>query len=770
MSIQPTYPVALTTLLLCAAARGQTLSEDLRRPVAAPGATSQRSAAADHSAPIPNLAGLGTQTLPDRVQFDRPDARGPLWAIGHSWKASFDGNGFAYTPFFGSDAPRNFPLRIELQHASVGGEALPLRRGQPQHEGSQVRTARGALSEVVDLSLQQAEQSFVFDELPQRGELVVEVRMAGEFQAALTSGGIRFVNDHGAIEYSHAVARDAAGRSQPLDIAWLGDRARIAIPAAFVATAALPLVLDPVLTTVSLTGPYNPLRTQRLPDVARLTVPGITAVIWRRAFSLTDEDVCVRLYDANQNPYYPLVYIDLTANSWSAPSVAACSNSNNFLVVSQVDTTGAFNGSFIGGRLIDSAGMMGGQFAIEGSNLVGLPGNNYRPDVGGDAFPSVQAYFTVVFEHETSPGNNDIYFRQIDQTGGLLTAQPIALDNGPTMQQNPTISAWNGPDTFAQALVAWQSESSATPGDDDVKAAWVNWAGGITVPAFAVASSPSPERRPTVSSIANVVGGLCAAVVWETDFITDSDVYVQLIDGNGIAFSTPLNLSLAEAGGTYVLRNQAFPTVETDGNRFAVGYSEYTGTDYDTYASTVAWLPGTASWRIHDERAALGVHAGTDDYWTRMVADWNFYTPVPNSEYTIVGADIGANDIEMWRYGGWVPGPFFSTYGSQCGALGITASGSPTAGSYVHFDLIGPGPFSGYIFGFPGLQSLPPCPSCYLAVAGGVSVPGPHFTWHVPANPVFVSAFTLSIQGWSFGGSACLGAIDLSNTVDFGIR
>lgn len=47
-----------------------------------------------------------------RVQFDRPRADEPLWAMGAAWKASFDGSGFTTIPFFGSSAPRNFPLRF----------------------------------------------------------------------------------------------------------------------------------------------------------------------------------------------------------------------------------------------------------------------------------------------------------------------------------------------------------------------------------------------------------------------------------------------------------------------------------------------------------------------------------------------------------------------------------------------------------------------------------------------------------------------------------
>ncbi len=93
----------------------------------------------------------------------------------------------------------------------------------------------------------------------------------------------------------------------------------------------------------------------------------------------------------------------------------------------------------------------------------------------------------------------------------------------------------------------------------------------------------------------------------------------------------------------------------------------------------------------------------------------------------------------------------------------------PAVGTWLQFDLTTSGPFAGYLFGFPGYQPLGIC-SCVVAVASPVTVPGPHFQWYVPADPIFVNSFALSIQGWAFGGTACLGAIDLSDTIDFTIR
>lgn len=56
--------------------------------------------------------------------------------VGRTWKANFDGTGCTVVPFLGSEAPRNFPLRLELAQATVGGEPLALVAGKPVVTGS----------------------------------------------------------------------------------------------------------------------------------------------------------------------------------------------------------------------------------------------------------------------------------------------------------------------------------------------------------------------------------------------------------------------------------------------------------------------------------------------------------------------------------------------------------------------------------------------------------------------------------------------------------
>ena len=284
----------------CGALLGQapTGAEPLARP--APAAESIATMALETMALEPGAVRPVAPANVSRVHVDRPMADGPLWAIGTAWKASFDGDGMTVTPFFGSLAPRNFPLRVDLASVKVGDTTLPLPSGEPTYRGNDVRTFRGSVTEVVTLSLEQLEQSWVFDALPAREAIVAEVRMSGEYSVSLLEQGLRFSNEHGRIDCTKAVAVDARGASLPLAIEWAGDRARITIPQAFVANAALPIVLDPVYNFWFGLGSAAPVgQIQSQSDVAALQGgSGRTLMVWRRQWSLTDQDVWGLMFDA----------------------------------------------------------------------------------------------------------------------------------------------------------------------------------------------------------------------------------------------------------------------------------------------------------------------------------------------------------------------------------------------------------------------------------------------------------------------------------------
>ncbi|MCU0867484.1 MAG: hypothetical protein MUC36_27190 [Planctomycetes bacterium] len=733
------------------------------------------------AAPTSSVLPRQPQTMAQQRRSDRPaDAvtasynsqvlfqsatDGALWAIGNDWKASFDGTGWTYVPFFGANAPRNFPLRLELAGARVGGEPLALPPGTPNQHGFAVRTERGALVEVVDLGMREVEQSFVFRSLPNRGAVTVEVRFTSELVGQAIEGGLRFASEFGAVDYTKAVAVDAVGRSLSLPIQWDGGIARIEIPAPFVAEAELPLVLDPLITTntgVASGAPVGQVQTD--PDVATIqSAGGRSLVVWRRQWSATDQDCWGRILDLNAQTIGPAFTIDFTSLDWLAPAVAGSFNGQNFLVASEV-RTGTLH--YIAGCLVTAAGVAGAQFDIERDGVVGLAGNNFRPDVGADPFPGAAAYYCVVFEKNVGAGNNDIYYKLVQQDGTLLTTNPTALDTGTNNQSNPTIGKSNGTGLW---FIAWQSTFQFSPFDQELYGAYVNWPGTITVPLFPIATSVDEESAPATTGPLLVDGQQLRAIAFEraSTLGQQREIWIRLYDTSGFQVGPDYNLSQAE-GATSASYDQQAPDIDTDGVRMVVGYTEpYLGLgDTETMVSTVAYLSG-GTFRLDEGRVGLGLSIN-NEFNTRICAESSGgSTPSPN--YLVVGSNSGPNNIEAYQYGGYQQGSFFSVFGTACGTSGLTmtASGSSVLGQTATFTVNTVLP-AGTIFGDPGVQSLAPLCNCILGVANPVVVGNP-LSITIPTNQGLVGQF-FSVQGFGFSGSNCLGLFDLTDTIDMAIR
>lgn len=732
----------------------------LQQPVAVDAATA--------AAPAPRQRGTARDSLRPRplaaVHFQRAGAN-ELWARGGDWKASFDRDGFTFIPFFGSEAPRNFPMRIALASASVGGQALPLTAGEPTQADGVVQTHRGSLVEKVATNLDSVEQSFVFPSLPNRGDVHVDVALTGELAASAqaTPDGVRFANEHGTLDYRKAVAIDAAGNTLPLAIEWDGDSAHITIPASFVARATLPLVLDPIVNSnvgVSASSP-SPSGLNREPDVATLQSPDRTLLVWQSQWSVTDQDCIAEVLNENLNYATAApTLVDYTTLNWVGPRVAANRSTRSFLVVGQANLSFIPSATFIVGCTVSDTGAAGVRFDIERDGFVGIGGNNFRPDVGGDPHPFGAVYYAVVFEKEVTPGNRDIYYKLVTPSGTLQQTNPSALGTAANPEIAPSISKSNAGGNWQ---VAWQWQWTGGFSDWDVQAARIQWDGTLTSPAQVVASAFDDEQAPSCSS-ALADGTFMIAYEKKASPTSQADIVIVGRDGTN-APTASFNLSAVELGGANQARNQVLPSIDSNGVRLVVGYSEHSGTDFDTYATTLAY-DATTGFRIDESRVLLAGTVGIDDYWTRMAAMRD--GPTFSSRYVVTSVRFGANAVAVYDYGSYSAGQFFSYFPTQCGSLSITPSGTPAIGDSVSFVVNTPLP-SGIVFGTPGYQSLVTlgC-NCYLGVANTVLTGSP-LTVPIPANLALVGQ-GFSVQGYGFSGANCLGFLDLSDTVDFTIR
>lgn len=698
---------------------------------------------------------LPTTSLPfalTEVAFDRPHADGPLWARGQTWKASFDAQGFTFIPWFGAEARQNYPMRVQVLQASVGDQVLELAAGQPVRDGSAVRTARGALTEVVDLRLGEIEQSFVFATLPNRGAIRVDIGIASELACEPVADGLQFTNAAGAASYRKAVAIDASGAVANLDIVWTGSAAHIEIPADFVGRAQLPLILDPVLGS-NLTTSIPTTSTQDDPDVAVLQAAGgRTLLTWRQAYSATDHDLwAVVLYD-NLVPTTAWFTLDFTSLDYLHSSVAANNYAQNFMVASEV-LAGTLH--YIAGRTVDAAGNTGPVFDIERQFVVGGFGNNHMPDIGSDPYPG-PGYYCVVFEKQIG-FTRDIYFKLVNPDGTLPNPNPTSLDLSGDAESNPRISkscgSYNGLGTHW--LVTWQRNGSGGPTDNSVIAAFVNWDGAIVTQAFSVTNTAVEETMPCASSPADIVGTRMWMVAYaKTTPSGTRDIACKLV--------FPVTIGSVMIGEV-VLVNPAddlAPDVDSDGARFVIGRSSLGIGGFDTSVATIGYSDNTFAFYVH-EVASLGATSALE-LGTSICAHHSGGAQ-PSPSYVIAGINASANAIETYLYGGYGSGPTYGLVATQCGSLSINASGIPAIGNTVTIT-VGNGAASGTIFGYPASIPLTGlgC-NCVLGVDQGLLFGNP-LVWSVPVMPQFVG-MTLAVQGFTVLGSQCLSSIDLSDTV-----
>jgi hypothetical protein len=508
-----------------------------------------------------------------RVLYDTP-GDGRIWARGASYKASFGADGATYFPFLGSRAPRNYPHMLSPDRVSVGGAALAIERGRAAtRDGDHVAIDRGAFVESYELAPESIEQSFVFASLPAAREgddLVVHIPVASDLAASETEGGIAFSSELGRVTYGRATAIDANGRRATVATTLADGSIELRLDASFVATAALPLVIDPLVSTIFFPDPNQVDDTNA--DVCSETNSGAWLVVWQEAFSASDSDVYCE-YRSSTGALIASATIDFSTTSWTHARCAEVSSAFTFLVVAD---SGPSNGKSVSGRTVAPiAGnlTLSAQFSISGFVF----GQEFSADVGGDPYlGSAPSYFCVVCERDTaliSSDNISVYLVSPDTTvvtNVVISNGGNASDSRPSISKSDDTSAW---------LVAWQRSDVA---GSHIDAAHVAWNGVLFDGPFQVTSGAATnELNPCASS--PIRGTSVGMIAYERT--PQNDIYVSTV--NGTTVLAELDLSVAANPQTASV-HEIEPSVDCDGQRFVVAYSEpiVNGTSpYNVFAS-----------------------------------------------------------------------------------------------------------------------------------------------------------------------------------------
>lgn len=710
-------------------------------------------AAAGAFCPAQQLAG-DVSTVPlasvvgERVFVDAVD--GAIWAGAAAWKARFDPQGASFQPCVGA-AQRSRAVTLALTGAAVAGKPLAVGGASPELQAGRVLYARGAVVEFYDLRPEGIEQQFELAALPERGELRLRVAVATDLATQRDGAGFRFVDGPVAVRYGAATAIDAAGRALPLVTTWHDGALEIAVPAEFVASAALPLRIDPLIdnpvpvatSTLALTAT----------DVAWDQSLQRWFVSYERSFSGTDHDV----YVAVCGPAMQLlstVTIDYTSEYWTGPRIAVLEAVDTVGVIAQTSAAnqppyGIKARSFTGG----GTPVPGPVWSVQGV-LNGESG--FEPDLGGDAAPAGSPRFLAAWETRGAAINSStIHYCHLSPDASPWQRRTVSTPIGFVHDVQVSKTRGSGAGNDGWALVF---RSDVMPHvDGRLRVAYVDKDGtsrfvGCCASALITDTTTNSGNEFAVSSPTD--GDRRFLVVEQrVDPVTGNGrVLGHLLDDQG---NVLIGSAVLVAGNV----DRRKPVVDCDGCRFAVASTTvWSGTDVDVRLALFAPLGGqlvpqevlVAAGSLDIERtpAVCAARGSANRYGVAWLHE-------ANGTYTL--------QAQVWHA---LAAGGFATRATGCGGLTTTATGWAALGDQFTLHRTPANGVGGFAVGFPTTQPIGPCPGCALGV-NGWTVFGSDLTVAVPCDATFVG-LQLAFQGFRLDNAPvqCLGALQLGNTLD----
>ena len=521
---------------------------------------------------------LDAAVTPNRRTFDHVILDCPKgddwWARGQTYKARFGRDGVDYIPFLGSDAPRNYPVRLRLVAAFSGDQVIDFDRNvtAEAHETA-VYYQRGSLTERYLLDLDSIEQTFVFHRSTD-APLRVEVAIDSELEASFDGQSMRFDNELGGVRMSSAFAVDAQGNRVEVPMNFHGSSYTITVPQSFVAAATFPLTIDPVISTFNVDDILAPLTD---PRSAFDPFTGSFLIVYSEAFSATDGDV----FSAEIGPggvITSIGYADMTSDRWYSADVASA-RANQMMLVAAATEFGSPTTFAVEGRTyFPTTQTYGPVFRVDAA------ANNSRKSevsVGGDPLDR----FLVVWEREFSAIDRDVHARVIRSDGSAVGTSDILLDNSSLDYSAPHCSKHNR--TVDNGSSAWSvvAERSGAGSVQGVWAAQISWTGQIEHEFFQVASSTFDDSSPRVSSPLEVAGDPFYAVSWERQFPGDRDIYAATITDTSIP--NVQNLSAGGLAGLTIFDDECQPVIDSNGIGFAIAWIDGDAGSRTTYVSSM---------------------------------------------------------------------------------------------------------------------------------------------------------------------------------------
>ncbi len=474
-------------------------------------ATQDVAIATTPDAPTPNLGATPFLTPIRMVATDHgpggSGAGGGRWASGANYKVALD-DGIAFYPVLGERAPRNLPLRWRTRTIAVGGQSVfgPLAVAEAHASDWRYELRYGAVTEAYDVRNDGVEQTFVLHARPALGgDLVISGDIDSELSAAPSSWQHSEVTFHDAegnprVRYGAATAIDAVGRRVAMESSYDGHAISLRLSGDWLAAAAFPVVVDPLLTATTLTSHLSPVNGF---DVARDDGNNQLMTVFRRASAADDYDGFGMLVDDDFGAAAITVFPDIDA-AWSTKhlSVAFVGGTNKWILALERSFPAAPDFSFLRYRLHGS----GDPTPSTVVKFVDLPlaESWAAPDVGGSLASGTGNLALIVFRADypfLAPNNSEAYgiLVNTDTTtegprfllaGGLSGA---TYDRG-SMRVNKESGGAN-----SSWVAAFTEINRATANDDiDIYVVRVATNGGVTARISVPSPSSDHKVAPTI--------------------------------------------------------------------------------------------------------------------------------------------------------------------------------------------------------------------------------------------------------------------------------
>ncbi|MBL8900201.1 MAG: hypothetical protein JNM84_21400 [Planctomycetes bacterium] len=667
-------------------------------------------------------------------------ANGGFRVCSTSYELAVEGSRVRFLTTTSSDAERPAPeitLRLaELRSGARGIALLAAPEIAPRDE--RVELDHGALIERWTPRSDEVEQDFVLATRPAGlGDLVVRLAVETELTLLPSETGLLWGTRDGKaqIAYGDLTVIDARGERLEQRTRFVDGKIELRVPEEFLARAAFPITLDPVIRGFSMrNGPIDDAH----PDVA---IDGV-----RDRFAATfrvGADIYFRAF-TRAGALLAEIPVDTSAAQSVAPRIALARSTtpglaDRYLVV-WTDVASGTTTNRIRGLLIDAAALapIGAAFDIAAAGAAEL-----HPDVG-----ATEGSFLVVWDAQPAGSVfRQVRARTIAHASGAR-GPVLRLSPGSNAAQTPSVPQWvRSTSTGTNAWIA------VYIGDGEVRASSIDTTGTLLQVDVPIGASAQGANSPDIAG-----NGIEFLAVWSTT--TPAGMHAAFLRQSGTLqpVGAPFLLTSAEPGGR-PWRDVFQPRVATDGVRYAYVYAEMNpGTFFDVYAG--ALVGGTVPLLFLEGRVPIASSPLYENMPAVAMEPAELSTEPARAliAYTVdnAGAPLGrADDIEAVIYDAGAPGSGVSSRSTACGGANaptLSASGSAVLGTSVLFQLsVDPTALPVLLVGAEAPVPLPLCAaqaSCALGLGAiYVWLPGSsQIAIGVPADPALLAA-SIAVQG-----------------------